>query len=265
MKPVQEVFVKKAQPITMVTAYDCPTAKLIEESGIDAILVGDSVGNVILGYDSPVQVTMDDMLHHLKAVLRGINEIPVVADMPFLSYQISTEEALKNAGSLMRAGAGAVKLEGGGDIANTIHKLVESGIPVMGHLGLTPQSIAQLGGYRVQGKDKEEAEKIIEDAKILEEAGVFAIVMECVPVELAKKITNSVSIPIIGIGAGADCDGQILVINDLLGLNKNFKPKFVKKYTNLSDEIINTLKTYKSEVQNKKFPGEEHSFYSKTK
>jgi 3-methyl-2-oxobutanoate hydroxymethyltransferase len=263
MKHIQEVFNKKGKAITMVTAYDCPTAKLVEEAGIDAILVGDSVGNVILGYESTVQVTMDDILHHLKAVLRGINETPVVADMPFLSYQVSKEEALRNAGSLMRAGAGAVKLEGGGDVANIVHKLVESGIPVMGHLGLTPQSIAQLGGYKVQGKDKEKAENILEDAKALEEAGVFSIVAECIPVELAQKLTKSVSVPIIGIGAGKDCDGQVLVINDLLGLSQDFRPKFVKKYASLSDETINALKTYKSEVQEKKFPGKEHSFYSK--
>ncbi|MBZ4686496.1 MAG: 3-methyl-2-oxobutanoate hydroxymethyltransferase [Clostridia bacterium] len=259
---IKEVFKKSGIPITMVTAYDYPLAKLVEAAGIDAILVGDSVGNVVLGYESTVQVTMDEMLHHVRAVVRGVEKTPVIADMPFLSYQVSQEEALKNAGRLMRAGASAVKLEGGKEVAETVQRIVECGIPVMGHLGLTPQSVNQLGGYKVQGKSKEKAEKILQDAKLLEEAGVFAIVAECIPAGLAQELSEMSHVPIIGIGAGAFCDGQVLVLHDLLGFNDEFKPKFVKKYESLCDKIMNALKEYKNEVRNREFPGPEHSFFT---
>lgn len=260
---IKEVFKKNEKPLALVTAYDFPTARLVEAAGMDAILVGDSLGNVVLGYESTVQVTMEDMLHHVKAVVRGVKETPVIADMPFLSYQVSKEEALRNAGSFLREGAEAVKLEGGKAVADTVRLLVESGVPVMGHLGLTPQSVNQLGGYKVQGKERKEAEKIIEDAMILEQAGVFGIVLECVPAELAAEITERVSVPIIGIGAGVHCDGQVLVIHDLLGYYKGSKTRFVKQYEDLAERIISALKIYKEEVVNKSFPASEHSFFLK--
>lgn len=257
---IQEVFKKGDKPIAVVTAYDYPTAKLVERAGLDAILVGDSVGNVVLGYESTVQVTMTEMLHHVQAVVRGVKKTPVIADMPFLSYQVLQEEAVKNAGSFIRAGANAVKLEGGKEIADTVHRIVACGIPVMGHLGLTPQSVNQLGGYKLQGNNKGEADKILLEAKLLQEAGAFAIVVECIPVGLARKLSETCRIPIIGIGAGAFCDGQVLVIHDLLGFDDDFKPKFVKKYANLGETVVDVLKVYKSEVKNKDFPGPEHSF-----
>ena len=252
---------KGIKPLTMITAYDYAFAKIFDQAGIDMILVGDSLGNVILGYSSTLPVTMADMIHHTKAVTRACSRTLVVADMPFMSYQVNTEQALTNAGRLVKeAGAHAVKLEGGAEITATIEKLVQSGIPVVGHLGLTPQSVNQLGGFKVQGKTLSAAQKILQDAQALAAAGVFALVLECIPHQLALKITESVSIPTIGIGAGNNCDGQVLVCNDLLGLNAEFTPKFVKKYRNLQQEIFTATQEYINDVQTRTFPATEHTF-----
>ena len=250
----------KGEKITMLTAYDYATAIVLDESGVDIILVGDSLGMVVLGYDSTLPVTMEDMLHHTKAVARGTKRALVIADMPFLSYQVSTEEALRNAGKFLKeAGAQGVKLEGGREIADLIRKITSIGIPVMAHLGLTPQSVHQLGGYKIQGKDDATAKKLIEDAKIVEEAGAFSVVLECVPAALAGKISQAIAIPTIGIGAGVDCDGQVLVINDMLGMFERFTPKFVKKYGNLNAQMKEGVKKYIDEVKSGAFPDEEHS------
>lgn len=236
-------------------------ATLVDASGIDAILVGDSLGNVVLGYDSTVPVTMEDMIHHLRAVSRGVKRALVVGDMPFLSYHISREESVRNAGRLMQEGlAQAVKLEGGSEVADTVRAITAAGIPVMGHLGLTPQSVHQMGGFKVQGKDGDAARRLLEDAKKLEDAGVFAIVLECIPRQLAKVVTESVSVPTIGIGAGVHCDGQVLVTNDLLGMFSDFTPKFVKQYANLKEQIQQACREYQQKVRNKDFPGPEHVF-----
>ena len=252
---------KGIKPLTMITAYDYAFAKIFDQAGVDMILVGDSLGNVILGYSSTLPVTMADMIHHTKAVTRACSRTLVVADMPFMSYQVNTEQALTNAGRLVKeAGAHAVKLEGGAEITATIEKLVQSGIPVIGHLGLTPQSVNQLGGFKVQGKTLSAAQKILQDAQALAAAGVFALVLECIPHQLALKITESVSIPTIGIGAGNNCDGQVLVCNDLLGLNAEFTPKFVKKYRNLQQEIFTATQEYINDVQTRTFPATDHTF-----
>lgn len=251
----------EGKKITMLTAYDYPTAKLVDAAGIDAILVGDSLGNVVLGYGSTIPVSMDDMVHHVKAVVRGVQRAMVVADMPFLSYHISKKEALRNAGRfLQEAGAQAVKLEGGSEVAKSVRKITEAGIPVMGHLGLTPQSIHQMGGYRVQGKDEQAAKKLLSDAKALEEAGAFAVVLECVPTPLAKLVTESIGIPTIGIGAGPYCSGQVLVTHDMLGFYGQFSPKFVKRFANLHEAIMQGLQCYREEVECGCFPGPEHGF-----
>ncbi|MCL2766229.1 MAG: 3-methyl-2-oxobutanoate hydroxymethyltransferase [Peptococcaceae bacterium] len=248
-------------PITMLTAYDFPMAKIVDEAGIDMILVGDSLGNVMLGYDSTIPVTMDEMVHHVKAVARTAKRSMVVADMPFMSYQVSEVEALHNAGRFLKeAGAQTVKLEGGIEVANVVRRMVTAGIPVVGHLGLTPQSLYQLGGFKVQGKDLDAAKKIIADAMALEEAGAFAIVLECVPAPLAKLITETINVPTIGIGAGVNCDGQVLVIHDILGLYSGFRPKFVKQYTNLHDMVAGAVGQYKEEVEKRVFPATEHCF-----
>ncbi len=247
--------------ITMLTAYDYSMAKLVDDAGIDMVLVGDSLGNVMLGYDSTLPVTMDDMVHHVKAVCRGAERAMVVADLPFMSYQVSTEEALRNSGRFLKeTTAQSVKLEGGIEIAETIRAIVNAGIPVVGHLGLTPQSVHQMGGYKVQGKDETAAKKLISDAKVVEEAGAFCLVLECVPTPLAKLITESLAIPTIGIGAGPHCDGQVLVIHDMLGLYPRSSPKFVKKYVNLHEHMGAALKQYRDEVTAGSFPGPEHSF-----
>ncbi len=251
----------QGEKITVLTAYDYAISSILDECNIDMILVGDSLGMVVLGYDTTLPVTMEDMLHHTKAVSRAANNSLIIADMPFMSYQVSRELALTNAGRfLQEADAQAVKLEGGRDQAKTVQKIVAAGIPVMAHLGLTPQSIHQLGGFKVQGKKEDSAHKIIEDAKILEEAGAFSLVLECIPEKLAAEITNSLTIPTIGIGAGANCDGQVLVINDMLGIYDRFIPKHVKKYANLNLEIKKAVKTYIAEVKNGVFPDSEHSF-----
>lgn len=252
------------ETITMLTAYDYPTAVILDEAGIDIILVGDSLGMVVLGYDNTTQVTMEDMLHHVKAVTRGSKHPLTVADLPFLSYHTGIYDAVKNAGRLIQEGkANAVKLEGGIEIIDQIKAITNSGIPVMGHIGLTPQSINLLGGYYIQGKTNKQAKKLIEDAKALEEAGVFAIVLECIPTELAKIITDSLDIPTIGIGAGSYCDGQVLVTHDILNLYPNKTPKFAKQYTDVYGDILQATKNYVQDVKLKKFPTSEHVFHLK--
>ena len=247
--------------ITMLTAYDYPTARLIDEAGIDTILVGDSLGMVVLGYDSTVPVTMDEMIHHAKAARRGTKYAFLIGDMPFMSYQVSKEEAVRNAGRFMKeAGCDAVKLEGGYESAEATEAIVNAGIPVLGHLGLTPQSISKLGGFRVQGKDAEAAKRIVDQSLLLQKTGCFALVLECVPDALAGFITRELEIPTIGIGAGAACDGQVLVTNDMLGLFDRFVPKFVKQYAKLSVSILDAIKAYKLDVESLKFPDAEHSF-----
>jgi len=251
----------KQERISMLTAYDYSTAMMVDEAGIDIILVGDSLGMVFLGYENTLSVTMDDMIHHTKAVARGTRNAMVVGDMPFLSYHVSVKEAVRNAGRFIQeAGAQAVKLEGGQERIATVKAILNAQIPVMGHIGLTPQSVNAFGGFKVQGKDLETANKLILDAKALDEAGVFAIVLEGVPAKLAQRITAEVSVPTIGIGAGVHCDGQVLVINDMLGMFKGHIPKFVKKFANLEPLIIAALRDYKREVEEGTFPGEEHSF-----
>ncbi|MDU4960072.1 MAG: 3-methyl-2-oxobutanoate hydroxymethyltransferase [Sporomusaceae bacterium] len=254
-------YKSEGKAITMLTAYDFSMAKLLDEAGVDMLLVGDSLGNVILGYDSTLPVTMEDMLHHVKAVSRGTKHAMVVADMPFMSYQVSIQEAVRNAGRLIQeGGAQSVKLEGGADMADTVKAIVKAGIPVVGHLGLTPQSVHQLGGFKVQGRDERAAQILLDDARALEAAGAFAFVLECVPHGLAKIVSEAIAIPTIGIGAGSACDGQVLVINDLIGLYSGFTPKFVKKYANLSHEISAAVQTYIKEVRERQFPSLEYSF-----
>jgi 3-methyl-2-oxobutanoate hydroxymethyltransferase len=245
----------------MVTAYDYPTAQIVDQAAIDTILVGDSLGMVVLGYTSTVPVSMDEMIHHTKAVTRGTNYAFVIGDMPFMSYQIGIEQAIANAGRFMKEGeCDAVKLEGGSEVAHIVKAIVTAGVPVCGHIGLTPQTATQLSGFKVQGKDAESARNLITSAKDLEKAGAFMVVMECIPDVLASKITGELHIPTIGIGAGKDCDGQVLVYHDLVGLFERFTPKFVKQYLKLGSMIIEALKEYKKEVDEGVFPGEEHTF-----
>lgn len=252
---------KEGRKISMLTAYDYPMAKLLDESGIDCLLVGDSLGMVVLGYESTLQVTVDDIIHHTKAVVRGTKRALVIADMPFLSYHISVEESVRNAGRLIQeGGASAVKLEGGSNIIDKVQAIINAQIPVVGHLGLTPQSVNILGGYKVQGTSLELAKKIIADAELLQQAGVCAIVLECIPEKLAKLLSERLEIPTIGIGAGAHCDGQVLVTQDMLGIFSDFKPKFVKQYTKLGSIITDTCQQYISEIQLQQFPKAEHSF-----
>ncbi|MBZ4655720.1 MAG: 3-methyl-2-oxobutanoate hydroxymethyltransferase [Thermoanaerobacter sp.] len=254
-------FKKEGRKITALTAYDFPTAKILDNCGIDMILVGDSLGMVVLGYESTIPVTMEDMIHHTKAVSRAVNRAFIVADMPFMSYHISKEQAMTNAARLIaEGGAHAVKLEGGEEIASIVKAIVDAGIPVVGHLGLTPQSVHQLGGYKVQGKEKEQAKKIFNDAKVLEQAGICALVLESIPMELAKNITENISVPTIGIGAGPYCDGQILVTHDMLGITQGHRPKFVKQYADIEKIMIDGINAYIKEVQQVLFPDEEHSF-----
>ncbi len=253
---------EKGEKITMITAYDYPTARLIDEAGIDTILVGDSVGMVVLGYDSTLPVTMEEMIHHCKAVSRGVKRAFIIGDMPFMSYQSSIEKAIENAGRFLKeGGCDAVKLEGGSEVAHIVKAIVNAGIPVCGHIGLTPQRAKLLSGYRVQGKDVETAKKLIRSAKDLEEAGAFMIVMECIPDVLAEIITKEVSVPTVGIGAGRGCDGQVLVYHDMVGLFERFVPKFVKQYLNLAPEIKKAIRRFKEEVEKGIFPGPEHTFH----
>lgn len=247
--------------ITMLTAYDYSTAKLIDEAGVEMILVGDSLGMVMLGYEDTLSVTMEDMIHHTAAVSRGAKNAMIVADMPFMSYQTSVYDAVKNAGRLMKEGrAGAVKLEGGVEFKEHIRAIVNASIPVMGHIGLTPQSVNAFGGFKVQGKTIETAKKLIEDAKAVEEAGAFAVVLECVPAKLAELVSASISIPTIGIGAGAGCDGQVLVYQDMLGMYDRIVPKFVKVFGEVGAAMCEAFAAYDKEVKAQTFPGEEHGF-----
>ncbi len=254
---------QEKNPIAVITAYDYPSAKLVEEAGVDVILVGDSLGMVVLGYDSTVPVTMDDMLHHTKAVTRAAKRAFVVADMPFLSYHGSVEQTIANAGRLMQEGlAKAVKIEGGSEIAPVVKKLTQAGIPVMAHIGLTPQAVHQLGGFKVQGRDAAAARKLLADAQALADAGAFAIVLECVPEEVAAVISKSIDIPTIGIGAGAGCDGQVLVFHDVVSFASSIKPKFVKQYVQVGELIETAVSSYVKEVKAGSFPGKEHVFHA---
>lgn len=253
---------RKGQRITMMTAYDYPTARWVDQAGIDVILVGDSLGMVVLGYSNTLPVTMEIMLHHCKAVARGASRALLVGDMPFMSYQVSVEEAVRNAGRfLQEAGMDAVKLEGGREQVPKVRAIVEAGIPVMGHLGLTPQKIHQLGGFRLQGRTAAAARRLLEDALALQEAGIFALVLEMVPAQVAAYITQQLRIPTIGIGAGPHCDGQVLVFHDAVGMFEQFQPRFVKRYAQVGSIIREALQQYREDVEQGRFPGEEHTTY----
>ncbi len=260
-----EVQGRKADgpPLTVLTAYDYPTARILDRAGIDVILVGDSLGMVVLGYPDTVSVTMDEMVHHTAAVARGTERALVVADLPFLSYQVNVEEAVRNAGRLVKeARADCVKLEGGRSQCDKVAAIVRAGMPVMGHVGLTPQTATQLGGFKVQGRTPAAAQALVEDARALEAAGAFSVVLECVPSGLAAEVTRALSIPTIGIGAGPGCDGQVLVLHDLVGLFDRFVPKFAKRYADASGEIRRAVEAYRDEVTAGAFPGPEHEFKS---
>jgi 3-methyl-2-oxobutanoate hydroxymethyltransferase len=251
---------ERGEPIVMLTAYDYPTAMAEDQAGVDVILVGDSLGMVVLGYENTLPVTMEEMLHHCRAVSRGAKSALLVGDMPFMSYQVSAEEAVRNAGRfLQQGGMDTVKLEGGRERLDAVRAIAGAGIPVMGHLGLTPQSVHQLGGFRPQGRTASAAKRLLEDALLLEEAGCFSLVLESVPARLADLVSKRLSIPIIGIGAGVGCDGQVLVTHDLLGLFDRFTPKFVKKYANFHAEMQRAFSEFKAEVESKQFPAVEHS------
>lgn len=264
MKVTVNDFLKmkqEGQKITMLTAYDYPFAQIVDEAGIDAILVGDSLAMVVQGLDNTLPVTMDEMIYHTKIVSRAVKRAMVVADMPYLSYQINIEDAVRNAGRFIKeAGAQAIKIEGGKEVVEKIEAMTKAEIPVMAHIGLTPQAIHRMGGFKVQGKTEDAAKRLLEDAKILQDAGAFSIVLEAIPSELAYKITKDLVIPTIGIGAGAYCDGQVLVIHDVLGLFERFVPKFVKRYANLKEDALKAIRQYKKDVEKGLFPGEEHSF-----
>ncbi|MBO6153852.1 MAG: 3-methyl-2-oxobutanoate hydroxymethyltransferase [Lachnospiraceae bacterium] len=252
---------EKGEKLTMLTAYDYSTAKLIDAAGINSILVGDSVGNVILGYEDTISVTMEDMIHHCAAVARGNKDCLLVCDMPFMSYQSSVYDAVVNAGRLMKEGrAHAVKLEGGVEYEETIRAIVNASIPVCAHIGLTPQSINAFGGFKVQGRGEKAAQKLLDDARAVERAGAFAVVLECVPAKLAERVSKELSIPTIGIGAGAGCDGQVLVYQDMLGMFTDFKPKFVKHFANVGEQMTAAFKAYDQEVKAGTFPAEEHTY-----
>jgi 3-methyl-2-oxobutanoate hydroxymethyltransferase len=251
----------EGQPITMLTAYDYPGALLVDEAGMDLILVGDSLAMTVLGYPDTVSVTIDEMLHHCKAVARGAKRALLVGDMPFMSYQIERSEAIRNAGRFLKEGhMDAVKLEGGGEIVATVRAITAAGIPVMGHLGLTPQTATMLGGYKVQAKTAETAKRLLEDALALQEAGCFSLVLEAVPAAVAEAVTQQLTIPTIGIGAGGGCDGQVLVFHDLLGLFDRFTPKFAKRYAQLRQPILEAFRAYREEVESRSFPTKAHSF-----
>lgn len=255
-----QAFKERGERFVMLTAYDHPTAQILDQAGVPVLLVGDSVGDNVLGYDSTVPVTMDEMVHHTKAVRRGTRRAVVVADLPFMSYQVSVEDGLRNAGRLVQeGGATAVKLEGGARVVDLVARLVAIGIPVMGHLGLTPQSLHQMG-HRVQGRDEEEAEAIVADARALSAAGAFAIVLEAVPAQVARRVTESVAVPTIGIGAGPYTDAQVMVIHDLLGISTGRLPRFVKAYADLRSTITDAVKSYQSEVASGDYPGPEHIY-----
>lgn len=252
---------REGRKISMLTAYDYTTAKLLDTAGVDSLLVGDSLGMVVLGYENTLQVTLDDMVHHCRAVARGAKRSLIIGDMPFLSYHVSVEESVRNAGRLVQeGGVHAVKLEGGREILKQVKAILDAKIPVVGHLGLTPQSVNMMGGFKVQGKSEEQARAIIDDALMLQEAGVFAIVLECVPAKLARLISEKLSIPTIGIGAGSDCDGQVLVMHDMAGMYSDMVPKFAKRYAQVGEQIEEAAKMYIKEVQEASFPEEKHTF-----
>lgn len=252
---------KKGKKIVCLTAYDALIARVLDEAKVDVILVGDSLGNVVQGHETTIPVTLEDIIYHTRAVNRGVKRAMVIADMPFMSYQVSPEEAFRNAGRLLKeAGASAVKIEGGKRVAEAVRRMTEAGIPVMAHLGLTPQSINQFGSYRVRGTDEAEAETLLRDAKLLEEAGAFAIVLEKIPTELAAQVTAAIDIPTIGIGAGPMCDGQILVYTDMLGLTVDFNPRFVRQYDNLYQRIHSAVMQYGDDIRNADFPNESESY-----
>lgn len=252
---------QKGEKISMLTAYDFTMARILDTAGIDVLLVGDSASNVMAGNETTVPITLDHMIYHTQCVVRGVDRALVIADMPFMSYQVTPKEALTNAGRLMKeAGAHAVKLEGGAAITETVKKIVDAGIPVMGHLGLTPQSIYQFGTYQVRAKEEAEAEKLLEDAHKLQEAGAFALVLEKIPSGLAANVTHSLSIPTIGIGAGNACDGQVLVVHDMLGMNKNFSPRFLRRYADLESIMSEAVKQYVSDVKSLDFPNEKEQY-----
>lgn len=254
-------FKERGERFPMLTAYDALSARILDEAGIPLLLVGDSLAMVMLGYESTIPVTMDEMLHHTRAVRRGASNAMVIGDLPFMSYQGSIDEGMRNAGRFLKeAGANAVKLEGGARVVDLVERLTEAGIPVMGHLGLTPQSVNQFGGYRVQGRTEEQAHTIVSDAKDLEAAGIFSLVLEGVPSSLAGQVTSSLDIPTIGIGAGPDCDGQVLVYHDFLGITPGHKAKFVKEFANVGDEISRAARQFAAEVAEGRYPGPEHSY-----
>jgi len=260
---LQDFLKKKTEhrKITMITAYDFPFAAVAEEAAVDAILVGDSLAMVVQGLDNTLQVTMDEMIYHTSMVSRAAKNTMVIGDMPFLSYQISVEEAVRNAGRFLKeAGASAVKIEGGSEVREQILSMTRADIPVMAHLGLTPQAIHRMGGLKVQGKSEEAARKLLDEARMVEDAGAFSVILEAIPMDLAGKITEALSIPTIGIGAGPYCDGQVLVINDVLGLFDRFVPKFVKRYAHLKEEALKAIRTYRDEVEKGIFPSDEQSF-----
>lgn len=247
--------------ITMLTSYDYPVTRILDEAGVDVLLVGDSAGNVVSGYANTLPVTMEEMLYHTRAVARGAERALVVGDMPFMSYQTGIDEARRNAGRFLKeGGAGAVKLEGGRNMEEVIRAIADIDIPVMAHIGLTPQSVHRMGGFKVQGRDEQQRKQLLEDAMAVARAGAFSVVMECVPASLAREITETLAIPTIGIGAGPDCDGQVLVIHDVLGLLKGFRPKFVKHYTNMAETVDRAVKQYIQEVREGTFPAKEHIF-----
>lgn len=252
---------RKGEKISMLTAYDFTMAQIIDQAGIEIILVGDSASNVMAGHETTVPMTLDHMIYHTSCVVRGVDRALVIADLPFMSYQVTTKEALISAGRMMKeAGAHAIKMEGGKPIINSVKKIVEAGIPVMGHLGLTPQSIYKFGTYKVRATEEQEAEELIRDAKLLEEAGCFSIVLEKIPAKLAARVTEEISIPTIGIGAGAGCDGQVLVIHDMLGLNKEFNPRFLRRYADLNSVMTDAVQNYIKDVKSKDFPNEEEQY-----
>jgi len=260
---IQDFLRKKTEhkKITMLTAYDFPFAKIVDEAGIDAIIVGDSLGMVVQGLENTLPVTMDEMIYHTRIVSRAVSNALVVGDLPFMSYQASVEDAVRNAGRFLKeAGATAVKIEGGAEVAEQIRAMTRSDIPVMAHIGLTPQSIHRMGGYKVQGKTEASAQRLLDEARIAEDAGAFSLLLEAIPMGLAKKITEKLSIPTIGIGAGPYCDGQVLVLHDVIGLFDRFLPKFAKRYVDLKDEALKAINRYREEVEKGVFPGEEQSF-----
>ena len=260
---IQDFLKKKAEgrKITMLTAYDYPFAQIVDEAGIDAILVGDSLGMVVQGLDNTLPVTMDEMIYHTRIVGRAVKNALVIGDMPFMSYQTGIADAVRNSGRFLKeAGASAVKLEGGAEVAEQIRAMTRSEIPVMAHIGLTPQAVHRMGGYKVQGKTEEAAKRLLEEAHIVEDAGAFALLLEAIPLKLAKKITEELSIPTIGIGAGPHCDGQVLVLHDVIGMFERFVPKFVKRYADLKGEALKAIITYREEVEKGEFPSEEQSF-----